>query len=423
MELRFRFDARDRIDHRVSFAKMEQKPQIMPRKSAFSLKWGLVMALILLGGIGGAYALVSLKPTPEAEAPPVRTPLVSTTPLTFHEGALPLFGEGLVTPRAQISLAAQVPGEITNVSSDFVSGGRVAKDQVLLEIDKRTLEAVLAQNEAERAGVAAELDFTQKQLTRTRRLSGQGFATDERLDSLLADQRRLRAQLQGLDAAIIRAQIDLENASVTAPFDGRVQSETVDLGDYVQTGQSVGELYPVDAFEIVVALTESEAALLPNIWRLKESDEKPKATVRVTYAGATYAWAAEVERAEAGLDRDSRTVNVVVRVDNPEAPGTQVSDGGFGINEAPPLLAGLYAQVEIKGLEGRNVLKIPRQALREGQTLWFHDREGRLQIEPVRVLSRDEDTLFVEAPALSDEVQLITSSLTVVTDGMPVRTQ
>ena len=89
------------------------------------------------------------------------------------------------------------------------------------------------------------------------------------------------------------------------------------------------------------------------------------APVEVTseYGGRTYTWTGYVDRAEAALDEQTRTVGVIVRVPRafeptPEQPAR------------PPLLIGSYANADIEGRTFDRYTMIPAAALRENGVVW-----------------------------------------------------
>ena len=105
-----------------------------------------------------------------------------------------------------------------------------------------------------------------------------------------------------------------------------MQTESIDVGQFVVAGQSVGRLYATDAVEVVVPLSDANAVLIPGLWELKAGDGNRRVVARVIaeYGDGSYAWEGYVDRAEASLDEQTRTINVIVRVPNPFTSGTRV---------------------------------------------------------------------------------------------------
>ena len=218
-----------------------------------------------------------------------------------------------------------------------------------------------------------------------------------------------RASLARAEAQLADAELALSRTVLRAPFNGRVRTESVDVGQNVSAGQAVAELYDVDEAEMVVSLSTTEAALIDRLWekRAGVDDWVIPARVRSEFGGVWYEWEGYVDRAQGALDPTTRTVDLVVRVPRPFAGET-----------GPPLLMGSYARV----VAARNLdayFALPRRALREGSTVWLVSEDATVTSVPVQIIQEVEDTVFVSGD-LADGAQLVTSDLSVMTEGMRV---
>ena len=377
---------------------------------------------ILAAGVGGYVALQVLKPRPEVRAPAKQLPLVRVAPVEFREGALTVAGNGLVKPSAEVVLAAEVSGRVTFVSPALVTGGAFGKDEVLIRLDPEPFRAALEQASADRQSAQASLGLAEQLLKRTEELISKGFLSRQTLDERVANRDQARAALARAEAMERQRRIDLERAIVRAPFKGRVLSEKVDLGETVQPGKELARIFADGSLEIVVSLTDRDVALIADPWRTANGSGRnghgAPATVIVEHGGERYRWPARVDRVEASVDSATRTFNVVVRVDNPDARGVSVSGAG---GEGPPLLVGMYATVEITGRDQGRYAVVPRRALRDGNVIWLLGGGDAVAIVPVRVLSESKDGVAIAADGLASGARVITNELKVVTEGMPVR--
>ena len=241
-------------------------------------------------------------------------------------------------------------------------------------------------------------------------------------------------QLQAAQAALQRARAQLGDAqlalgrtSVRAPFSGLVRSENAAQGSYVSPGQSLAEIVASGTFDVVVPLTQREAALIPGLWQA--GGERIEASVFAEYGGQRYLWQAFVDRADPVLNPETRTIDVFLRVPNPMQRGRLAArqpDGEAGADNAgaatgPPLLVGSFVQVAIDGLALSRYAAIPIAALRPGNEVWLA-RDGRLEIVSVSVIQRTDTEVFVRAGPLGEDPQVIVGDIGVATDGMRVRT-
>ena len=204
-----------------------------------------------------------------------------------------------------------------------------------------------------------------------------------------------------------------------------VRSEAVDEGAFANVGQALARIYASDAAEVVVPVTDGDAALIPGLWDLQGDGSVP-ATVLAEFGGRTYAWDGYVDRVETALDEQSRTIDLVVRVERPFRPGTPVDgaadplEGAADLSQggAPPLLVGQFVDVRIQGRTGPYHV-LPRRGVRTGDEAWGV-RDSIVRIVPVRILQQLQDSVFV-AGDFRDGESVIVAGISLATDGMRVR--
>jgi len=382
---------------------------------------------ILGGALARAVLLVLLRPEPAQGPPPEQVPGVNAVPVRMGEGTLPVDGAGTVRPRAEVELAPQVSARVVGVSDAMVSGGRFREGQVLVTLDPSDFRNAVQQARAQ----VAQDSVAVLQAEEESRIAGEEyeqFARREGADAppspLVLRQPQLdaaRAALARSQAQLATAQLNLDRTRIRAPFDGVVRAETVDPGAFVSVGQSLGRVYASDAVEVVIPLTDADASLLPGIWDLRPGDgqETIPATVYSDFGDRRYRWSGYVDRAETALDESSRTIDVVVRVEDPFRPGrpanarTETSPVA-----APPLLVGQYVTVEVQGRAGPYQV-IPRRALRPDDEVWAV-ADSLVRIVPVEVLQQARDSVFIVGGFSGDD-RVIVSGVSVATEGMKVR--
>jgi RND family efflux transporter MFP subunit len=379
--------------------------------------WRLAVVLILAFGIGGFAALQVFKPRPAVRAPVRQLPLVRAAPVEIREGDLTVTGHGLVRPQIEVVLAPEVAGKVDFVSPKLRAGGAFRAGELLVRLDAEPFRAALAQARAERASAQASLALAEQLLQRTDELIARGFQTPQTRDERVANRDLARAALERAEALLTSRKIDLARSELRAPFAGRVLSEKVDAGESVQPGRELARLFADDVLEVAASLTDREVALLADPWRGKA--DGTAASVTIEHGGKRYRWPAQLDRVEAAIDSATRTLNVVVRIDKPQARGRPLDGGGNGA--APPLLVGMYAQVDIGGREVGRYAVLPRRALRDGDVVWQLDDAGKVKITAVRVLQQSDDAVAVGSPSLTAGARVVVSDLKVVTEGMAVR--
>lgn len=383
----------------------------------------VVQGTIVLGvGVLGFAILFGMRAAPAEVEPPRVIPTVSTVPARVMQGAIEVRGGGTVRPSAEVTIAPQVGGRVIWTAPALVSGGRFLENEPLLRVDPADYENAVE---------AAEADVAQREVALLEAEENARLALDEwrrlaereNLDptppnALVTRQPQLDAAAAALRSARARledARLALERTWIRAPFNGIVREETVDLGQFVAAGQTVGRLYATDAVEIVVPLSDNEAALIERLWSARAGDAATRIPVEIVseYGGTDYAWSGYVDRAEAALDEQTRTVDVVVTVPEPFTPPED--DPG-----RPPLLIGSYATVDIEGTSFEEYAVVPAAAVRDGDVLWTVADDTLLVMTPVEPVQEVDDEAVVLGP-IPDGTPVIVSMLLFVTDGMTVR--
>ncbi|GAB5348247.1 efflux RND transporter periplasmic adaptor subunit [Alteriqipengyuania sp. 357] len=417
-----------------------------------------ILALAVLGGaILVAVLMVALRPEPEEQERVEQAPLVETVAFEQASGPIEVRGSGTVQARETVTVGAEVAGRLVYVNPAFREGRMVSRGATLFRVNPvdfqnqvRTARAdVAAQDVAvlqarEEVEIARdELErFAQRQATRdvlhagidpddyaARILpptslarqganppEGRSTAAPSRLATREPQLRSAQAARERAAANLEAAQISLSRTRISAPFASLVQEESAAVGTLVQPGQALGTLVATDAFEVRVALTEDEAALIPSL--LRSGNGRIPASVFFDYGGLTYRWEAYVDRADPILDPETRTIDIFLRVPSPLQGGTPVDEDAPA---GPPLLLGSFVEARITGEVPVPFVRIPITALRPGNEVWVV-RDGRLRILPVRVIQRTDEIAYVTTPTLAQGGQLVTSNLRAPTDGMPVRT-
>ena len=234
--------------------------------------WLFVCIAILGVGIASYILLLAFKPAPEQRDPAELIPLVEVSPLQYRESSLLIEGNGIVMPKAAISISTQVSGEIVSLHPNMVSGGAFEKGDLIVQIDPRTYQANLNEAKATQAANQANLDFLNRQVERLRSLRENDFAGEEALEDAINRREQTIAAIARQQAIIENRALDLERASIRAPFTGRIFDESVDLGDIVAPGRELARFYASDEVEIVVSLNADDSVFIPGLWSQVQGD-------------------------------------------------------------------------------------------------------------------------------------------------------
>jgi RND family efflux transporter MFP subunit len=383
-----------------------------------------VTALGIVGlGFLSVILLVATRPQPARARLDRPKPRVSVLSLEPRSGVIAVEGPGTIQPKAEISLSTQVGGRIVEISPSLTNGGSFRAGDRLLVIEQASYENAVAIAQAEVAQRRVDIALAaQEQVVATEEYrllqARQGSDFRATSDTALATRLALRepqveaarASLARAEAQLADAQLNLDRTVVRAPFNGRVRSEAVDVGQNVTPGQSIAQLFETDEVEMVVSLSASEASLVEGLWQKQAGNDAVRIPARVLtdFAGDRYEWDGYVDRVEGALDPSTRTINVVVRVPAP-----------FAAEGRPPLLIGSYARALIDARNVDRYFALPRPALRSGDTIWLVDEDATLTSVPVEPIQEIGDTVFMLAD-IAAGARVVISDLTIMTEGMGV---
>jgi multidrug efflux system membrane fusion protein len=201
-----------------------------------SWRWTAISALIAAFGLFGALRISEAqKPDPQASPPAVP---VTVTKVGRRD--IDVFDRGIGTATAfrSVTVRAQVSGYLAKI--DFTEGHIVKAGQLLAQIDKRPYQAALDQATAKKAADEAQLQNAQLNLSRYAALSRHDFISRQQLDTTQAQVNQFKATIEGDDATIEAAKLNLDYCDLRAPFDGVVGFRQIDIGNLIEPTSTQG---------------------------------------------------------------------------------------------------------------------------------------------------------------------------------------
>ncbi|WP_414704585.1 efflux RND transporter periplasmic adaptor subunit [Pseudoalteromonas ruthenica] len=362
----------------------------------------VALGVVLVTGLAGATVMVSAKKPDETKQVDTR-PVVEVEQLAANDHQVLLSTYGEVRPLESTQLAAQVTGEVVSWNERFVAGGIVERGELLFTIEKDNYEAAVLQAEAELARAQAALIEEQAQ---------QDVAKDEAVRTpgvkrsalFLREPQVLsaKAAVKSAEAALKRAQRDLDNCEVRAPYDALVISRNVGQGQFVSVGSQVAELNNIETAEVIVPVAGFDSAFLP-----QRVAGTPATIIREGLNGFTRS--AVIDRDLGVVDSATRMSNLVVRVNDPYAMHGQL----------PKLKFGSYVQVQFAGQTLKEIFRLP-QELVNNQTVWVVNKDNLLQPRQVKVV-REEDEFFLISGGLDADDRVVVTLPEYPQEGMEVR--
>jgi membrane fusion protein (multidrug efflux system) len=292
---------------------------------------------------------------------------------------------------------ARVAAEVARI--DVREGDRVAAGQVLGRLDGTEYELKLRQAQQQAMSAKAQLDIAERALENNRALVGQGFISQNALDTSVSNAAAARGSLQAASAAADLARKALTDTVLRAPIAGWVAQRLVQPGERVAVDARLIEIVDLSKLEIEAAVPAQDLASL-----------KPGALATLRVEGVEAPVTARVARIGPSAQAGTRAVPIYLAVDG-----------------QPGLRQGLFAQGEIE-LERRTALAVPASAVRIDQALPYAIalEDGRAVARPLALGLRSnagtEGEALVEVTAgLAEGSTVLRGSVGTVRDGTRLR--
>ncbi|PUB14903.1 efflux RND transporter periplasmic adaptor subunit [Yoonia sediminilitoris] len=201
------------------------------------------LVLLIVGWMGSGFVFPSEDNAPATtrEAPKPVTVAVTTsgakTVTQFFQA------EGQALPDRDTALRAETSGDVAEVL--VAKGQDVSAGDLIARLDP-------SKNDADANRAAEELIRAQRELDNAQQLLDRGVATQDRVTEARADLASAQAQVIAFEQAA-------QALTITAPFDGRIETLDLDAGEYVSAGSEVGRL--VDITPLTVAIQVPQQSL------------------------------------------------------------------------------------------------------------------------------------------------------------------
>lgn len=290
----------------------------------------------------------------------------------------------LAKARAQ---QAQVQANYTRVTTLYRDGliAAQAVDNAKADIDSAQA-AVDAANAQVRVGEAA----IQQAQAQVKAAQAQEVAAASQV-------RTQQAQMASLEAALQTVRLNLDSATIRAPFAGIVISRGMDPGGYVSPGASTSIL-TVSDLDQIAALANISEAQMAGVLKGRQVEISVD-----TYPGRTFT--GSVTRIAGGVDPDTRTTLVEIEIKNP----------------GHLLRPGMYARLSLSA-GNKPALVVPLSALTiiSGQQFAWVLTDGTVSRRPVTV-GRATGQVVEITGGLSPQDTIVVRGTEMVRDRGPVR--
>jgi multidrug efflux system membrane fusion protein len=306
-----------------------------------------------------------------------------------------------------VEIRPRVSGYVESVH--FVEGARVAKGDLLFQIDPRPFRTEVNRLTAERDRAMAQLDLARTNGRRAERLFQKNATSAEQLDSFTTAEATAAANVAAVDAELDAAKLNLEFTRIVSPIDGRVSRALITPGNLVDSSSWLTTV--VSAHRIYAYFDADEQTYLryAGIARGDSSGEiRNQAFIGLIN--------------EEGHPHEGRLDFVDNRID---AESGTIRGRAVLENADDKLTPGLFARIKLVGRDASTVALVDDRAI--GTDL---DRKFVLVVDQSNVAQyravttgRLVDGLRIVSEGLAEGDVVIVNGLQRVRPGMPVTAQ
>lgn len=286
---------------------------------------------------------------------------------------------GSVTLEEKTSVVSEVVGRVVWVSPQFSNGGSFEENETFIRIDPTKIElevevAAMAVQEAE-AKVWSQKARGEDNARRFS-LENPGAEASEWIRRL-PKIAEAEAALRRAQAELKLAELRLEHTNIALPYDGRVMTSDVEVGELVGpvnlVGRtSLGVVYRPRALQVDAPIEPRDLEYL-----------RPVIGRRAQVIGETRTWNARVVRISSIVAPKTRLASVFLKFpENARASSLPVP--------------GTFVEVGIAGPAYRDVFVLPEAAMQDGDSVWIVER-GVLRAVELNVLGRTAEGLLARA--------------------------
>jgi RND family efflux transporter MFP subunit len=301
---------------------------------------------------------------------------------------------GNIAARYESTLGFRVSGRIASRSVDV--GSEVEKGRLLATLDPTDLQNQLRSSQGDLARVEAQYINAQANARRQQELFDRGVGAQAALDVAVTDLKTTQSSFNQAKASVQQAQDQLSYSELRTDHAAVVTEWKAEAGQVVSAGQQVVTLARPDIKEAVIDLPAPLAEQLPQDVVFKVASQ---------------------------LEPDINTTATLRELEPQAEASTRTRRARLTLSDTPAAFRlGTAISVTLSStIEPR--IELPANVLQEvdGKTqVWIVDMQNQtVSPHPVKVLSRDDDTLVVSGVKGGDRV--VTAGVNSLKPGQKVK--
>jgi membrane fusion protein (multidrug efflux system) len=290
----------------------------------------------------------------------------------------------------------------------FVEGSEVKQGDLLYVLEQPPFQAQVDASKATVEQLEAQHRNAQVTLNRAQELLRTASGPQANVDTALAAERALAAQISGAQAQLKTAEINLGYTEIRAPIDGQITSTAVTEGNVVSPGS--GTLATIVSQDpMYVVFTVSNRTRLDLRSRYAGKGGYGAVVIKLGLAdGTIYGQDGKLDYISPTVAETTDTLTFRGVIANPVYLGTPAGQPG-----ARQLVDGGFVTVRLEGVQPISVLAIPRAAVlsdQQGDYVYVVDAQSKAQVRRIQLGQSTPSTAVITSGLTEGEL--------VITEGL-----
>jgi multidrug efflux system membrane fusion protein len=352
-----------------------------------------VVATTVLALLIPAAARSQQPPAPPAAGTPVRVATVKLADIPVL-----LRNIGAVQAFQSVLIRARVDGTLDQIF--FTEGQAVKIGDKLAQIDPRPYLATLAAAQAKKAADEAQLTNAKLDLARYQNLVRSNFASRQQVDTQTMQVAQFTANLQGDEANVASAQLNLDYTTITSPIDGRTGLRQVDIGNLIHATDPTGIVSITQIKPISVVFTLPQDSL-PDVRSAMKTGTLP--VFAYTSDDKTLLGTGQLLTPDNAIDQATGTIRLKSTFPNADEK----------------LWPGQFVNVRLQVGTLSRVMTIPSEAVQRGPNglfVYLAKPDMTAAVQPIEV-GQDDGVTAVVTKGLDEQAQVVVSGQSRLQNG------
>jgi len=292
---------------------------------------------------------------------------------------------GTVQAYQEVQISPEISGKIKKIHCSV--GDRVKRGDLLVGIDDELRRIILRQKKALLKKAEATSKKARKDAQKGVTLFKEGVISDSESDDSELGKQVADAELDLARADVMKAEKELRDTKIVAPFDGKVALEEVEIGKMVTPGQNLLTLVDLARVKILVTISELDITKI-SVGSVVEVviDSFPERH-----------FSGRVETVGLKADDVTRTFPVEIVV----------------LNEEENLLSGMVARVTITSKEPKEVIIIPKRVVRKekGTMVAYVMNQGKVEQRRLYLGKEIGEQVIVEKGLVKGDTLIVSGKI------------